>query len=144
MPDEIPRDEDSEFKEWASKREPEEPSDVPASVTFMEMMRQAAAKKATAEGRVEQVVDTLPPVAQADGDEPPPVAPPPTVRRVRRKAKRSRTAVSMIGGLLRAFIIVIVASGLMATIFTWWTPNGFISDNARQGLSIAMATDAVT
>ena len=50
----------------------------------------------------------------------------------------------MIGGLLRAFIIVIVASGLMATIFTWWTPNGFISDSARQGLSIAMATDAVT
>ena len=32
----------------------------------------------------------------------------------------------------------------MATIFTWWTPNGFISDSARQGLSIAMATDTVT
>jgi N-acetylmuramoyl-L-alanine amidase len=147
MPDEIPRDEDSEFKDWASKREPEEPSDVPASVTFMEMMRQAAAKSATpaaGQGRIEQVVDTMPPATQADGGELPPVAPPPAVRRVRRKAKRARSAVSMIGGLLRAFIIVIVASGLMATIFTWWTPNGFISDNVRQGLSIAIATDAVT
>jgi N-acetylmuramoyl-L-alanine amidase len=145
MPDEIPRDEDSEFKEWASKRDPEEPSDVPASVTFMEMMRQAAAKKTAAEGRVEQIVDTMPLETQTDGgSEPPTVVPPPPVRRVRRKPKRSHTAVSVIGGLLRAFIIVIVAAGLMATIFTWWTPNGFISDSARAGLSIAIATDAVT
>ena len=147
MPDEIPRDEDSEFKDWASKRDPEEPSDVPASVTFMEMMRQAAAKasKAPGEGRVEQIVDTMPPETQVDGgSDPPTVAPPPPVRRVRRRPKRSRTAVSMIGGLLRAFIIVIVAAGLMATIFTWWTPSGFISDSARQGLSVAIATDAVT
>ena len=146
MPDEIPRDEDSEFKDWASKRDPEEPSDVPASVTFMEMMRQAAAKasKAPGEGRVEQIVDTMPPETQVDGgSDPPTVAPPPPVRRVRRP-KRSRTAVSMIGGLLRAFIIVIVAAGLMATIFTWWTPSGFISDSARQGLSVSIATDAVT
>ena len=50
----------------------------------------------------------------------------------------------MIGGLLRAFFIVIVAAGLMATIFTWWTPNEFISTSVRQGLSIAIATDAVT
>ena len=145
MPDDFPRDEDSEFKEWASKREPEEPPEVPASVTFMEMMRQAAAKRAPAsESSVEQVVDTLPPPTQVDNGSPPPTAPPPPVRRVRRKAKRTRSAVSMIGGLLRAFIIVFVAAGLMATIFTWWTPSGFIPDNARAGLSIAIATDAVT
>jgi len=40
--------------------------------------------------------------------------------------------------------VVVVAAGLMATIFTWWTPNAFISDGVRAELSIAMATDAAT
>lgn len=142
MPDDFPRDEDAEYKEWARKRDDDEPPDVPASVTFMEMMRRAAAN-ATDEPPAEQyeeiaLPETPPAVAKA------PSGPAPSVRRVRRSRRRARAAVGMIGGLLRAFIIVTVAAGLMATIFTWWTPNEFISTSVRQGLSIAIATDAVT
>ncbi len=140
MPDDHERDEDAEFKEWARNHDSEEPPpDVPASVTFMEMMRRAAARNAD-----EPPPDDEPAPPEAPPPKPPNDAPPPSVRRVRRRARRARTAVSVVGGLLRAFIIVIVASGLMATIFTWWTPNEFISDTARQGLSVAIATDAAT
>ena len=55
-----------------------------------------------------------------------------------------RAAVGVLGGFLRTVIIVSVAAGLTATIFTWWTRNEFISDTARAGLSIAIATDAAT
>ncbi|MEP7291665.1 MAG: N-acetylmuramoyl-L-alanine amidase [Chloroflexota bacterium] len=143
MPDDSPRDEDAEFKDWAGKRE-EPPPEVPASVTFMEMMRHAAARRsgeANASGEEEGIIPVARSVGASDSA---PALPRPAVRRVRRKPKRMRVAVSMIGGLLRTFIIVIVAAGLMATIFTWWTPNGFLSDSARQSLSIAVATDAVT
>ncbi|MBC8100746.1 MAG: hypothetical protein H7Y11_15005, partial [Armatimonadetes bacterium] len=119
--------------------------ELPASVIFMEMMRQAAARRASNEARAKPVPHRGVPEAPLD---PASASAIPlqraTVRRVRRKPKRALVAVNVIGGLLRAFIIVIVASGLMATIFTWWTPNEFISDSARQSLSIAVATDAVT
>jgi N-acetylmuramoyl-L-alanine amidase len=144
MPDDIPREDDSEYKEWARKRE-EDPPDVPASVTFMAMMRQAAAN-ASGDDEEDEVDEAPPPQAQYRPAEPikRSAQPAPPVRRVRRKARRARTAVSMIGGLLRAVIIVVVAAGLMATIFTWWTPNEVLSPNARQSLSIAVATDAMT
>ena len=45
MPDDPRRDEDAESQEWARNRPPDEP-EVPASVTFMEMMRHAAARNA--------------------------------------------------------------------------------------------------
>ena len=137
MPDETPRDN--------APNPSDESSDVPASVTFMELMRRAAAKASPA-ARVDQLVDTLPPPTQVGVEPPqePPPPPPPPVRRVRRRAKRTRTAVSLIGGMLRAFLLVILFAGLMATIFTWWTPNGFISDAARESLSVAMATGAAT
>jgi len=32
----------------------------------------------------------------------------------------------------------------MATIFTWWTPNAFLSDEVRAGLSAALVTQAPT
>lgn len=146
MPDEFPRDDDSEYKEWARKRE-EEPPDVPASVTFMALMRQAAAARAGSDDDAEDEAEELaPPPAQYRPAEPikRSNAPAPPVRRVKRKQRRARAAVSLIGGLLRAVIIVVVAAGLMATIFTWWTPNEFISPSARQSLSIAVATDAMT
>ncbi len=141
MPDEQQPNDDAQ--EHTGKPD-EPPADVPASVTFMEIMRQAAARKAASEGRVEQAVDVAVPEVKPETPAKPP-DPPPPVRRVRRRAhKRARSAVSLIGGLLRAFIIVIVAAGLMATIFTWWTPNGFISEDARAGLSVAIATNAAT
>ena len=61
-----PRDEDSEFKEWASNRDPEEPPNVPASVTFMEMMRQAAARKHRTPGRSASGASIRRRYAQAD------------------------------------------------------------------------------
>ncbi|MFN8452091.1 MAG: N-acetylmuramoyl-L-alanine amidase [Anaerolineae bacterium] len=136
------RPEDAEFDEWARNRE-EPPPDIPASVTFMEMMRQAAARATSAPP---DKTEAEAPNAQEEAtSRPRRTAPPPPVRRVRRRThRRTRAAVSLIGGLLRTFIIVIVAAGLMATIFTWWTPNGFISDRARQGLSVAMETQAAT
>jgi len=39
---------------------------------------------------------------------------------------------------------VIIAAGLMATIFTWWTPSQFLADDVKQELSIAQATGQVT
>lgn len=142
MPDEFPRDEDAEYREWARKRD-EEPPEVTPSVTFLEMMRRAAARATDAPP------EPPPSSLAAEAAEPPatkaqPATPPLPVRRVRRSRRRARTAVGVIGGLLRAFIIVVVAAGLMATIFTWWTPNEFISSSVRQGLSIAIATDAAT
>ncbi len=143
MPDDFHRDEDAEFHEWMDNRPPDPDQDVPASVTFMEIMRQAAARNPTPEsGEAATSEDAPPPVESGDAAPPPP--PPSPVRRVRRRERRARTAVGVLGGLLRSFIIVIAAAGLMATIFTWWTPNGFISDTARAGLSIAIATDAQT
>lgn len=143
MPENYRPEDDSEYNEWARSRE-EPPPNIPASVTFMEMMRQAAAR-AAGSAQAEAADADQQPQAQADAPaKPRRDTPKPPVRRVRRRAKRARTAVSMIGGLLRTFFIVIIAAGLMATIFTWWTPNEFISDRARQGLSIAIETQAVT
>ena len=149
MPDDH-RPDDPEFDDWAHNRDEEEPPDVPASVTFMELMRQAAARAASAVQPERQHPDEHADAESAAPPTPKPKpkprssAPPPSVRRVRRRARRTRAAVSLIGGLVRTFFIVIVAAGLMATIFTWWTPNEFIPTNARQGLSVAIATDAAT
>jgi N-acetylmuramoyl-L-alanine amidase len=62
----------------------------------------------------------------------------------RRKTRRRSQAVGVFGGMFRALIVVFVAAGLMATIFTWWTPPGFLSNNLRQDLSAAMATQGAT
>ncbi len=155
MPDDFRRDEDAEFNEWARSQPPDEP-EVPASVTFMEMMRHAAARNTSAPPPAEPPRPTTPPptdepasaappdVPPSDSAEPPRQPPPPPVRRIRRRERRARTVIGVIGGFLRTVIIVSVAAGLTATIFTWWTRNEFISDTARAGLSIAIATDAAT
>jgi hypothetical protein len=138
MPDN--HDEDSEYKEWAASRKPDEAPDVPASVTFMEMMRQAAARS-TPETPEEQLTEATPPQDTAEESEP---LSEPSPRRVRRRVRRTPRAVGVLGGMIRSLVVVIVAAGLTATIFTWWTRNEFFSDAARAGLSIAIATDAVT
>ncbi len=157
MPDDFRRDEDAEYNEWARNQPPDEP-EVPASVTFMEMMRHAAARNApppaelpsqtpprpTASSAGEPESVPPPDNALSDSASPPSQPPPPPVRRVRRRERRVRAAVGVIGGFLRTIIIVSVAAGLTATIFTWWTRNEFISDTARASLSIAIATDAAT
>lgn len=41
---------------------------------------------------------------------------------------------------VRSVIIVALAGGLAATIFSWWTPTNFLPESAREGLRIAQAT----
>lgn len=62
----------------------------------------------------------------------------------RRSARRRRNAVGVFGGIVRSFIVVGVAGLLAATIFTWWTPSGFIVSAVRDELSIAQATSQAT
>jgi N-acetylmuramoyl-L-alanine amidase len=41
---------------------------------------------------------------------------------------------------VRSVILVVLAAGMAATIFSWWTPTDFLPPAAREGLSIAQAT----
>ena len=130
--------------------------EIPASVTFMEMMRHAAAKAAPpepptpAEQLFARPMDvTLPQPNTAipnHGVEQREAAiEEQRIRRVKkRRARRRQRTVGVVGGIIRSFIVVIIAAGLMATIFTWWTPSQFLADNVKQELSIAQATGQVT
>lgn len=65
-----------------------------------------------------------------------PIDPPP-----RRAARRSsRSGAGVVGGFVRSFILVFAAAGIMATIFTWWTPSRFIRASVSEQLSIALET----
>src|SRR6185369_4720143 len=141
-------------------------AEIPASVTFMEMMRHAAAKAAppTPPTPSEQLFtrprDTvLPQTSTQDVETVARSAAAPNhgveqheaaieeqrVRRVKkRRARRRQRTVGVVGGIIRSFIVVIIAAGLMATIFTWWTPSQFLADDVKQELSIAQATGQVT
>ncbi len=59
----------------------------------------------------------------------------------RRRSDRQRGAVSLPGGFVRAFFMVSVASGLIATILVWWTPPEFIATSLRQELGMATLED---
>lgn len=124
--------------------QPDDQPAVPASVTFTEMMRQVASSR-------------QPPPAPARQPSPaPPAAPPPAaaddhqqraaaleeerIRRIKRRgARRRRTTVGVLGGMLRSFMVALAAAGLMATIFTWWTPPQFIASSVRTELGAAQA-----
>jgi N-acetylmuramoyl-L-alanine amidase len=152
MPDDnrFRDDEDREFQEWLKNR-PTPEEDIPASVAFMEMMRQAAARRQPqTEATVDDDVphDDAPPVEPPSADDAvpvPPAAPAATQRRPRRrKERRGYRTVGILGGIIRSFIIVITAAGLTATIFTWWTPSKFITSDVREELSVALATSIAT
>lgn len=132
-------------------------SNIPASVTFMELMRQAASRAAASKPQTVQSARAAPAVPpDAPGTADPAVLPvadeaedsqhfdameAERVRRVkRRRARRRRQTVGTLGGVLRSFIVVITAAGLMATIFTWFTPNDFIDSDVRSALGMAQAT----
>jgi len=139
-----------------------EAAKIPASVTFMEMMRHAAAKAAPPPTPAEQLfarpVDIAkptfprPPAAEAEaateraGERRREAAiEEQRIRRVKkRRARRRQRTVGVLGGIIRSLIVVVIAAGLMATIFTWWTPSQFLADNVKQELSIAQATGQVT
>ena len=167
------------------EQEPEKPErregEIPASVAFMEMMRQAAAKSKPAPSEWANPLPSRPVVRRTSRPvEPPPpelieddlieleeetveaspVADRPSIKRIRtvteameaqrvqrvkrRQNRRRRRAVGVMGGIFRSVLLVGAAAALMATIFTWWTPSGFLSNDVRQDLSVAIATSAVT
>jgi N-acetylmuramoyl-L-alanine amidase len=151
MPDDnrFRDDEDREFQEWLKNRPPSE-EEIPASVAFMEMMRQAAARRQPASQAAadDRTPDSAPPETvveeqeySAAEDEAVPEAP---RRQRRRKERRVQRTVGILGGIIRSFIIIITAAGLTATIFTWWTPSKFITSDVRDELSVALATSIAT
>lgn len=108
-------------------------SDAPASVIFAEMMRRAAAD------RQPPPPDNAP-APPLDLPEDSSAAPSAiearrqdaaletqrVLRFQRRQERRRQRAVGMIAGLVRAFMVVIISGGLIATILSWWTsPQSF-------------------
>ncbi|MBN1964896.1 MAG: N-acetylmuramoyl-L-alanine amidase, partial [Anaerolineae bacterium] len=68
---------------------------------------------------------------------------PESLRQRRQRVRRERDAAARRGGAVGAFqsvLIVLAAAFLVATIFTFWTPASFLSDEARDDLAPAYAT----
>jgi N-acetylmuramoyl-L-alanine amidase len=158
MPDEVPFDD--ELQPTPSNGEGE----IPASVTFMEIMRQAAAK---ASPRTAPAASSPPLKARAvtaPTPEAEPVKPPtpPSVpaqrtarqrdpmeeqrvlRVKRRRARRRRQTVGVLGGIIRSVIVILMVSVLMATLFSWSMPTDFINREVRSELGLAQATPRAT
>jgi N-acetylmuramoyl-L-alanine amidase len=53
----------------------------------------------------------------------------------RRRLRRGQRALSAVGGFMRSIFIMIVSAFLVATIFRWWTPPGFLPSSVRQDLA---------
>jgi N-acetylmuramoyl-L-alanine amidase len=130
---------------------------VPASVTFMEMMRDAAARaagdsqaqavqNAALQGMApDTAVDDLELQPEKSDAEYAAAMQQQRDRRVqRRRTRRRRRTVGVLGGVIRTVIVTIAAAGLVATIFTWWTPSAFLQNDVRQELGAAIATSVVT
>ncbi|MDZ4764768.1 MAG: N-acetylmuramoyl-L-alanine amidase [Chloroflexota bacterium] len=62
----------------------------------------------------------------------------------RRRLRRGRRAFSLLGGFFRSIFIIVAAAGLAATIFTWWTPPGFLPSSVRQDLALQAAAQPTT
>ncbi len=61
------------------------------------------------------------------------------VRRVkRRQQQRQDRRVSVLGGIFRAVFVVVVASGIMGTILSWFTSADFLDPETRRNLAVAM------
>jgi N-acetylmuramoyl-L-alanine amidase len=144
--DRFRNEEDDEFREWLKNRQPPEES-IPASVAFMEMMREAASRQQPVGTRSDdpQFEPISPDQMPIDGTGSASQRQLSEQRRaVRRKERRGRRTVGILGGIIRSFIVVFAAAGLTATIFTWWTPSKFIASDVREGLSVAIATSVAT
>ena len=158
-----PRRDDDEFD--PPHRDDPSSEDIPASIAFMEMMRQASARasRGGAQDDDEDHVTDLPPAqsarytmndVMAAGGEALPSAShagseeasaeqpssPAEVRRVRRRQMRGKRRATLLGGMLRSIMIITVAAGLTAVILTWFTPQALIREDVRDDLSAAIAT----
>lgn len=148
-------------------------SDLPASVIFMEMMRRAATRRGGEDGQADEAIAEAVPVEAGEGHaagaeaggrqgqraRSTPPRPPMTederraaadleaqrVKRVqRRKTKRRTQAVSLLGGLIRAFLLVSASAILMATILSLWTDASFLRTDMRRSLQAMIADDEPT
>jgi N-acetylmuramoyl-L-alanine amidase len=141
------RDAEHDDSQPGSADQPE-PTDPPASVVFMEMMRQAAARQQPDTGPHAFAPDMGEYAAQSSAEAA--AQNPPTdtleaqrVRRVqRRQARRRRRTVGMLGGLIRSLLVVVVSAGLMATILSWWTSPQSLNPQLRINLEEARATSS--
>lgn len=134
--------------------------DQSASSIFLEMMRQRAAQQIEPDGGDDQTTlldEASIPTSEEHSVEqngleepetsPDMEAPTATVReqlrvqRVkRRKMKRRRRTVGIVGGIFRTLFTVTLTALTTATIFTWWQGPEFLSADVRDDLSIALAT----
>lgn len=150
-------------------------TDLPASVVFMEMMRQAAANAVQTPPAVEPEAEAVEPPAPesqlaqtevaeeeqqaSEQAEAAPALQPLTeeerqaataleaqrVRRVkRRQEKRRQHRVSVLGGIIRTFLVIVPSALLMATILSWWTDPEFLNPTVRAQLGAAAAASALT
>jgi N-acetylmuramoyl-L-alanine amidase len=61
------------------------------------------------------------------------------IRRIRRRQQEKQARrVSAVGGAFRAVFLMVVASGIMATILSWFTSPDFIDPETRRSLSAAI------
>jgi len=165
MPNDPHFEDEQKPDDW--QKSPDE-AGIPASVTFMEMMRQAAAKASPPPATSAEQLFARPMDVVQPANKPPTAdtaAPTATItkaeraaeyenavaieaqriRRVKkRRARQRQRTVGVLGGIIRSLIVVVIAAGLMATIFTWWTPSQFLADDVKQELSVAQATGQVT
>jgi len=171
MPDEPrpPMDDDDEYNAWRAARRAAHADEVAPSVTFMAMMRSAALTASAEESSgpepatpdsMEAQLDALTTqlvassafvsVPETQMVPSPPDEPPSLPDRPHQRPNRPRSVPDrrgrggVLGGCLTSLIIVLAAAGLSSTIFTWATPNDFIANNVRRGLSAAIATEAAT
>jgi N-acetylmuramoyl-L-alanine amidase len=72
-----------------------------------------------------------------------PRRPPPAPRSTPRY-RGVRAGLSLFGGIIRSVVLVVVAGGLIATIFTWFTPTAFIDSEVRRELGAALAAGQAT
>jgi N-acetylmuramoyl-L-alanine amidase len=99
----------------------------------------------------EPVYTPAPPIIEASPTAPPqPIALPADsrpsdpieaerIRRVkRRQQERQSRRVSVLGGIFRAVFVVVFASGIMATILSWFTSADFLDPETRRNLAVAM------
>jgi N-acetylmuramoyl-L-alanine amidase len=64
------------------------------------------------------------------------------IRRVKKRfAARSARRVGVLGGVIRALLVVTFAAGLMATILSWFTSPDFLRPDMRRNLSQAIFAD---
>ncbi len=146
-------DESRDDSENINPSSPRPPEEVPASVEFMEMMRQAAARfsPTTPPTNPVEVPLTPPPPKFAysfdddeeteyeeveEYEEESPGEGEKSQPTPRRKKRRSSRTVGIIAGIIRTLIIIVIAAGLTATIFTWFTPNEFLTPDVRNSLSV--------